>query len=327
MTDSSSALIVRLDALGDTLALAPLLLALREAEIPTDLVVAPAARELFVPGALRRTYVATFAQRDESAANHAAIRAFAEDLRPNRYSHVLVATEDPAGYRLAVALGAAHRIGFQNGWGKPLKSLWARSMLSKALYRSAGLDASMRHECEILFALGASLLAPNARPSQEPAALRRLILPRDVAPSHRVALQLTSKWKRLGIAVADVRSFLERACERVGEIALLAPAAERAEIAELTAGLAAVEWFEDLQSWIAAIAAAEVLIAPDSGAIHVAGIVGTPCIALYESGPDFELQRARWRPWAAPAATIEGSAEWPQRALSALESLRGAVHR
>ncbi|NNM98508.1 MAG: glycosyltransferase family 9 protein [Candidatus Eremiobacteraeota bacterium] len=325
MTDSSSALIVRLDALGDTLALAPLLLALREAGIPTDLVLAPAARELFVRGALRRAFVATFAQRDESAANRAAIDAFADELRPNRYSHVLVATEDPAGYRLAAAIGTPHRIGFQNGWGKPLKSLWVRSLLSETLYRSAGLDARAPHECEVLFALGASLLAPGARPSQDAAALRGLILSRDLAPSHRVALQLTSKWERLGIPVAEVRGFLERACERVGEIALFAPAAERAKISELTAGLAGIEWFEDLPSWIAAIATAEVLVAPDSGAIHVAGILGTPCVAIYESGRDFELQRARWHPWAAPAATLEGNAEWPQRALSELESLRESL--
>ena len=200
MTDSSSALIVRLDALGDTLALAPLLLALREAAVPTDIVVAPAARELFVRGALRHTYVAPFAQRDESVANRDAIRSFAEELRPNRYSHVLVATEDPAGYRLAAALAAPHRIGFQNGWGKPLKSLWVRSLLTETQYRSAGLDARAPHECEVLFSLGASLLAPGVRPSRDPARLRSLILEPRVAASHRVALQLTSKWERLGIA-------------------------------------------------------------------------------------------------------------------------------
>ena len=321
MTDSSSALIVRLDALGDTLALAPLLLALREAGVPTDLVLSPATRELFAPGALRRTYVAPFAQRDESAANRAAISAFASELQPNRYSHVLVATEDPAGYRLASALRAPQRIGFQNGWGKPLKTLWVRSLLTQAIYRSAGLDPHAPHECEVLFRLGASLLGPARRPTHDAAALRRLILARETAPPRGIAVQLTSKWERLGMTVADVRSMLDRTTERIGEIRLLAPVAERAEILALTEGRS-VEWFEELQPWIAAIAASEVLIAPDSGAIHIAGTLGTPCVAVFRSGADFELQRARWRPWAAPSVTLEGSAEWPQRALSALPSLR-----
>ncbi len=326
MTDSSSALIVRLDALGDTLALAPLLLALRDAAVPTDIVVAPAARDLFVRAALRRAYIAPFAQRDDSAANRSAIRDFAEQLRPNRYSHILVATEDPAGYRLAAALAAPHRVGFQNGWGKPLKSLWVRSLLTETRYRSAGLDARAPHECEVLFSLGTSLLAPGAHPSRDPAALRGLILERDVAARHRIALQLTSKWERLGIAHSDVRTFLDRARERVGDITLLAPDAERASIADLTAGLPGIEWFADLRSWIAAIAAADVLIAPDSGAIHVAGILGTPCVAVYESGRDYALQRARWSPWAAPNATLEGTAEWPQRALDSLASLQESIH-
>ncbi len=321
MTDSPSALIVRLDALGDTLALAPLLLALREAAVPVDLILSPTARDLFAPGALRHAFVAPFAQRDESAAGRAAVTAFAEQLRKNRYSHVLVATEDAVGFRLAAEIGAPHRIGFQNGWGKPLKSIWARSLLTQAIYRSAGLDSRAPHECEVLFALGASLLAPGTRPSRDAVALRPLLLAREAAPPRGIALQLTSKWERLGMNAADVRSFLDRASEWSGTIRLLAPLAERAAIAQLIEGLGSIEWFDDLQPWIAAIAASEVLVAPDSGAIHIAGTIGTPCVALYQSGPDFELQRARWRPWAAPNVTLEGSPGWTQRALSALRSL------
>ncbi len=322
MTDSSSALIVRLDALGDTLALAPLLLALREAAIPVDLVLSPAARDIFAPVARRHAYLTPFAQRDESAANRAAIAAFAEDLRQKHYSHVLVATEDPAGYRLAAALRAPHRIGFQNGWGKPLKTLWVRSLLTQAIYRSAGLDPRAPHECDVLFSLGASLLAPGARPARDPQRLRPLILARETTPPRGITLQLTSKWERLGMTVAQVRSFLDRANERFGAIRLLAPLAERAQISSLAEGLAGIEWFAELQPWIAAIAESTILVAPDSGAIHVAGMLGTPCVAVFQRGAEFELQRARWRPWAAPSVTLEGNAEWPQRALSSLPSLR-----
>ncbi|MGC8484608.1 MAG: glycosyltransferase family 9 protein [Candidatus Baltobacteraceae bacterium] len=322
MTDSSSALIVRLDALGDTLALAPLLLALREAAVPIDLVLSPAARDLFAAEACRSAFLSPFAQRDESAANRSAIAAFADVMRENRYSHVLVATEDPAGYRLAAALRAPHRIGFQNGWGKPLKTLWVRSLLTQTIFRSAGLDPRAPHECEVLFSLGASLLPPGARPARDAMALRRLLLAREPAPQRGIALQLTSKWERLGMTVADVRAFLDRAHERVGAIRLLAPVAERAQISALAEGLDGIEWFDDLQPWIAAIAESELLVAPDSGAIHIAGTVGTPCVAIFQQGPDFELQRARWRPWAAPSVTLEGNAGWPQRALSALQSLR-----
>lgn len=321
MTDSSSALIVRLDALGDTLALAPLLLALREATVPIDLVLSPTARDLFAPVAYRHAYIAPFGQRDESAANRAAIAAFADDLRQKHYSHVLVATEDPAGYRLAAALRAPHRIGFQNGWGKPLKTLWVRSLLTQAIYRSAGLDPRAPHECEVLFSLGASLLAPGARPARDPQRLRPLILARETAPPQGIALQLTSKWERLGMTVAQVRSFLDRANERFGTIRLLAPLAERAQISSLADGLAGIEWFAELQPWIAAIAESEILVAPDSGAIHVAGMLGTPCIAVFQDSPDFELQRVRWRPWAAPSSLVRGDGSWDSAAADALIQL------
>ena len=46
------------------------------------------------------------------------------------YSHVLVATEDPGGYRLAGSVGAPVRIGFADPWGKPLKTLWSRRFLT-----------------------------------------------------------------------------------------------------------------------------------------------------------------------------------------------------
>ncbi len=65
---------------------------------------------------------------------------FARTIGARGYTHALVATEDPSGYRVARASGISHRIGFENGWGKPFKSLWVRAHLTQTLHRSAGLD-------------------------------------------------------------------------------------------------------------------------------------------------------------------------------------------
>ena len=123
------------------------------------------------------------------------------------------------------------------------------------------------------------------------------------------------------MTVAQVRSFLDRANERFGAIRLLAPLSERAQISSLAAGLAGIEWFAELQPWIAAIAESKILVAPDSGAIHVAGMLGTPCIAVFEDSPEFELQRARWQPWAAPSALVRGDVSWNLAAADALVQL------
>src|SRR6202030_4656080 len=95
--------------------------------------------DAFSPAAARKRYVAPFSLRSETPANRRAIGAFGEELRGNGYTHTLIATEDPGGYLLARAVDSPNRIGFVNGWGKPFKTLWLRTMLTTALYRSAGL--------------------------------------------------------------------------------------------------------------------------------------------------------------------------------------------
>lgn len=134
--DSPSVLIIRLDAIGDALALTPLLAALRERGIPVDLVMRDVNAGIFSSRAARRVLVAPFELRSSERPNLAAIDAFGAELSHAGYSHVLVATEDPGGYRLAGATRAPARIGFSNGLGKPLKSLWTRRFHDAHLSRS-----------------------------------------------------------------------------------------------------------------------------------------------------------------------------------------------
>ncbi|HTX58101.1 MAG TPA: hypothetical protein VMH02_00395, partial [Verrucomicrobiae bacterium] len=60
---SPSVLIIRLDAIGDALALVPLLAALRAREIPADVVLRPVNAEALSSRAVRRVLVAPFEQR------------------------------------------------------------------------------------------------------------------------------------------------------------------------------------------------------------------------------------------------------------------------
>jgi ADP-heptose:LPS heptosyltransferase len=315
---SPSVLLIRLDAVGDALALAPLLAALREREVPVDLVLTERNRDALAPAAARRRFVAPFGLRDESKINRAVISAFGSELRANDYTHVLVATEDPGGYRLARATRAKHRIGFENGWGKPLKSLWIRSLLTKAIVRTAGLDANAPHECEVLFALGASLLEPGAVPTHDLAQLRPTVLDRGPAPDARVAFQVTDKWERLDIPFDDVV-----ACAKaIPNARFIASSNERAYAERFAAATDAnIDSFDTLEPWKEAIASARALVAPDSGALHVAGMTGTPTVAIFPPQPNLALQTARWHPWAAPYRIIEARSGWSARAARALEDL------
>lgn len=297
---SPRVLIVRLDAIGDALALTPLLQALGERAIPVDLLLSPRNAEAFSTRAARAIFT------DPAAVPHGA------------YSHALVATEDASGYRIAKTVGAEVRVGFANGWGKPFKTLWVRSLLTSPIYRSAGLDRRAPHECAVLFALGASLLG-DARPTREAALLRPLVIEGDPASTDDIVFQVTDKWQRLGMSLDDVAA----AARAASATRAVAAANEEAYSAafERASGIA-VERFADVTSWKNAIATAALLVAPDSGAAHVAGMTGTPTIVVFPPMRNLERQLARWAPWAAPYRTVEASAGWPDRIAPAVTALR-----
>jgi heptosyltransferase-3 len=318
---SPSVLVIRLDGIGDALALAPLLAGLRARAIPTDLVLSPGNAGIFSSRVARHTVTAGFSLRSNAPANLAAIEDLGRSLAARAYTHVLVATEDPSGYRLARATRAPVRIGFNNGWGKPLKTLWTRAFLTDAVYRSAGLDPRAPHECEVLFQVGASLLG-GGTPTRSPDRLRSLVLENEPPPGDRVALQLTDKWERLGIAFADVVELVGRVAT-LGTPRLIASDRERAYAQRVAdaAGLP-LDAFDQIAPWKEAIAAAPVLIAPDSGAMHVAGTIGTPVVGIFPPSGDFQRQVARWSPWAAKYSIVRADAGWPERAVAALAGLR-----
>jgi ADP-heptose:LPS heptosyltransferase len=318
---SPSVLVIRLDAIGDALALTPLLAALREQEIPVDLVMRAVNADVFSSSATRNVFIAPFAVRSGTRANLEAIRDFGKSLRGNGYTHVLVATEDPGGYRLANAIGAPYSVGFSNGWGKPLKTVWVRSLVNHIVVRSAGLDPRAPHEAEVLFSLGRSLLGNDMLPSSDPSVLRPLVLEREPSADGRVAFQVSDKWERLGIPLDEVVASL-REIAKGGDVHAIASEKETAYAARIeSASGIRVERYADLEPWKEAIARARALVAPDSGAVHVAGMVGTPTVAVFPPIAAYGLQTARWAPWAAPYRLIRSDAGWPRAAAGAVTEL------
>jgi hypothetical protein len=317
---SPSVLVIRLDGIGDALALTPLLAAFASDGIPVDLVLRGENAGLFTARAVRHVDVASWRLRSSDAGDAAAMRELAVRLAERRYTHALVATEDPSGYRLARAAGIPQRVGFENGWGKPLKTLWVRNLLTRTVYRSAGLDSRKKHECEVLYELGTGLVSQSA-PTRETARLRPLIITGDLTPDVRVAFQVTDKWERLGIPL-DVVVAAFAGAARTGTVNPIASGAEREyiEAFERRTG-ATVERFANLEGWKNAIAAHRAIVAPDSGAVHVGGTAGTPVVAIFPADEAFEFQIARWHPWAAPYRVVRADSAWPERISSALASL------
>lgn len=315
---SPSVLIIRLDGIGDALALTPLLAAFRRRAIPVDLVLRRGNAAVFASHAGGVT-IADIELRSTSGSNLAAIERLGKRLRAHQYSHVLVATEDPGGYRLAAAIGAPVRIGFSDLWRKPLKAVWSRRLLTKTIYRSAGLDPRGLHECEVLFALAQPLV--DGAPTRDLAELRPLVIDAKILPDEAIAVQITDKYERAGLAFDSVVEMIHRLAA-MASLHLLSARFEAAyaqRIARATGH--PLTLFDEIEPWKAAIAAAPAIVTPDSGASHVAGMIGTPVVAIFPPHPTYELEVARWAPWAAPHRIVRADSEWPVRTTDALTHL------
>lgn len=301
-------LIVRLDAIGDALTVVPLIAALRARGARIGVVLRDVNAQAYAPAAYDRLHLAGGSPLD-----------LGSEIRAAQYDYALIATEKPEAYRLAYRARIPHRIGFENGWGKPFKTLWVRRMCTQTVFRTAGLDPNAPHECDVVFSLGRAIV-PDAIAPRDPAVLRRYVVDAQPEPDPRPLMQITDKWERLG---ADLEHVVELA-RRIGEfsaVRFVCSAHEQGYGARFAAASGyAVEYFSELPAWKNAIVAARAVMAPDSGAAHVAGMTGTPVVVCFAS-EGFALQSARWSPWAAPYDAVRMERAWPTVAADALGAL------
>lgn len=291
-------LLIRADGIGDALACAPLVAALRAAGHELGIVLGTRNRDAFARQTFAHVHVlqripwpahgATPESRD------AALRA----VRALRYDVALVASEELDAYAFARAARIPMRVGFINGWEKPLKTLQVRSLLTRALVRSASATRVREHEAVTLFGLGAGLHAED-EPTRDVARLRAVVLDAAAVPHRYVVLQVSHKFAAFGLDTAAYATLArELGWRQVHALAVGDDAALVARVAE-DAGIAG-EAELTVPAWKARIAGARAVVTPDSGAAHVAGMVGVPVVDCFAPRPTVARDVARWRPWAAP---------------------------
>jgi ADP-heptose:LPS heptosyltransferase len=293
--------LVRADGIGDALVCAPLVAALRAAGHRVGAVLGTGNREAFAPDAFEAVHVLDRIPWPRHGSTPASRRAALAAIRAARYDVALIASEELEAYELARAARIPERIGFVNGWEKPLKTLRvAPFLLTRAHVRPASSERERRHEAVTLFRLSKGLHGEPV-PTRDVARLRPLVLGEPVAPYGAVALQVSPKFADAGLGVeafaAAARELAARGLRAVvlGDDPALVREVAAASGAEARTGI-------DVPGWKAAIAGAAALITPDSGAAHVAGMLGVPCIDCFPPGDPREM--ARWSPWAAPFRTI-----------------------
>jgi ADP-heptose:LPS heptosyltransferase len=301
-------LIVRLDGVGDALACAPLVAALRAAGHTLGIALSTRNADVYAPGVFAATHVLERIPWPAHGTTPASWAPALAAARAMRYDAALVVSEEPDAYRFARAAGIARRTGFVNGWERPLKTLGVIAAGTRPVVRGASLARENAHECAIVFRLAAGYTAERA-PTTDLARLRPLLLGEAAAAAERsarapVAIQCTTKWRDAGVDDATFLAVVAAVTRGHAAIGLV-PAAEADAVAPLAARAGiATTIFADAASWERAIANAAALVTPDTGAVHVAGCVGTPAVCVWPDGDLVARRIARWRPWAAPSRHV-----------------------
>lgn len=294
-------LLVRLDGIGDAAVCVPLVAALRAAGHDVGVALTTRNAGLFAPHAVVAEHVL---ERIPWPAHGSTARSAARakrEIAAERYEVALIATEEPEGY--ALAAGIPTRIGFTTGWARPFKTLWARTRLTRAVDRSQRVGGEPAHEAEVMFRLGRALVR-DAAPPLERALLRGVLVSNDQAERRNdgPVLQAGSKWRTIGVPDAALRELAER-LRPYGLRIVAAP--DEVEVVRDALGTAP-ETFAHVREWVDMLDGSSAVITVDTGAAHVAGMLGRNVIDVF---PDdhFEAQVLRWRPWSSAYRALRAS--------------------
>jgi ADP-heptose:LPS heptosyltransferase len=307
--DREAILLVRLDGVGDAALCVPALEGLARAFPHASFgAVCSAANASLFSQRVERIHI--YDAKEPAAARR-------EELRSARYTRALVATEEVEGYQLARVSGAPLRAGFWHRFHKPFKSLWQRGQLTSAVYRPAAWTEQPEHEVTMLYRLAAALGAQASAPADH--ATLRTWLRIESSTEGRAAAGatgfqispklFTAHWGPSGLAQAIAEAITGSECKRCLLIAasldegLACSIMEHIPVRVRSSGNVTVVSSMSLPHWLDVLDSLDVLVTPDTGAAHVAGMLGVRVIDLFDEA-DFDRISRQWRPWAGPSRCI-----------------------
>ncbi len=288
---------MRADGIGDALCCVPLLAALRDAGHTVGAVLGTRNATVFARRALSAVHVLERIPWPQHGSTAESRRAALAEVRAAAYDVALIASEEMEAYEFARDAGIARRTGYANGWEKPFKTVRIRTLVTKMLVRPASAARANEHEVETLFRLGAPLCA-EPTPSRDAARLAPLVLDLPARAHGGIVLQVTRKLARDGL---DARTYVALARELGARGVRVLAAGDEPDTVAAVARASGAEARDalDLSAWKACIAGARALVTPDSGAAHVAGMLGVPCVDCFPMRATTARDIVRWHPWAA----------------------------
>lgn len=311
---------MRADGIGDALCLAPLVCALRDAGHQVDALLSNTNAQAFAPRAFERVHVLERIPWPVHGSTPDSYKLARAQARVVGYDVALIASEEPEAYKFSRDIRAAERVGFVNGWEKPFKSLWARGQLTRSIVRAASPKRVREHEVETLFRLGTGLHS-ESRPTKDIARLCPLVVQDRARKDPRVALQVVAKALAGGI---DPFAAIVRAVAHAYPAVVVGASADAGLVRAVAAasGQVAERTFENVGAWREGLAQMRAVVTPDSGAAHLAGMAGVPCVDLFPAGPYAQRDVLRWAPWAGVSRTLIAGPEPSGNAHAVVAALR-----
>ena len=314
-------LIVRTDGIGDALCLAPLVCALRDAGHELGALLSTANAQAFAGRTFKHVHVVERIPWPAHGSTPESYKIARTQARVIGYDVALIASEEPEAYRFAREIHTSARVGFINGWEKPLKSLWARRQLTRAITRTASRARVREHEVETLFRLGSGL-HQEEQPTSDVTRLRPLVADDPSRPGKNggIAFQVVAKNVRGRI---DEEAAIVRAIATAYPVVVVGAAADGDLVHGIAAAAGAAErTFERVADWRETLARMRAVVTADSGAAHVAGMSGVPCVDLFPADNHATRDIERWSPWAGPSRTLIAGPEPSGNARAIVAALR-----
>ena len=306
--DLKKILVIRYDALGDTLVTLPFINELRNKfdEAKISVVVSERGKEAvsFLPF-LKNIYVLNMEDKEEK-------KKIFELIKKEKFDISFNVTEKMIGYTLPFMAGIKKRVGFDPGWTQPIKSLLCKLLLTdRASYKNNPKVSIGLHEVERQFLLFKKLgfdMSPKSYkiPISEADKKRADSL----LPDNKkyIAVHLSNKWFSNGWDIEWFSKLIKKLIENFQdfEFFFTAGQAERDIAKDIKSRFQDVKVFEGLSfgEWSSVLSRAVSLLTMDTSASHLSAGLAIPSVVVFED-KYFKHTSERWHPWKSPYVIVK----------------------